>query len=302
MRRPRRRRIAPWLLALAVIGMATASSSHLVAASVRSQIVQGGGPCTLDALVVHYQTSFRPGGHVVDRAHVEGLPAECSGAELQVRLSSTSADPQLALSAAPRPVFSVGTDGKGTVLFDPALLIAPLVRVDVGLTSRRVPIPAECERLAASFQRVITGTTAGDRIQANDRENALIYGLGGDDAVYGRDGIDCVVGGPGDDIVSGGDRNGNAVLGQEGRDDVLGGNGDDLLHGGAGADRIVGNDGNDTLYGDAGADTLLGGNGNDVLYVDALDVLADGGTGKNTCFVQPGTRSVVRNCGTVKTW
>ncbi|MCH8045236.1 MAG: hypothetical protein IID44_16110 [Planctomycetes bacterium] len=101
----------------------------------------------------------------------------------------------------------------------------------------------------------VNGTSSGDYITGNSRDNTLM-GNAGADSMYGDSGNDYLYGGAGDD----------AVDGQDGVDNVYGEDGDDWVYGGDGNDYVDAGDGNDNLIGDAGDDTLDGGDGNDTFW------------------------------------
>lgn len=253
----------------------------------------GGGPCTLEPMSVSYRTAFRGQGYVVTHADVSGLPETCTGVGLRIDFLGASG-----LLGSGR--LSALTTGLATVVV-PDVLAEPVTSIHVEMNGKKVAYPPECDHVIAGIRRVITGSTADDGpTYANDRENALMLALSGNDRFSGRDGIDCVVGGPGNDVVSGGDKSANVVLGGGGDDHVYAGNGDDRLYGGEGADRVEGNDGNDLLVAGVGADSLLGGNGNDTLVAGDGTVLVDGGAGRNVCELPRGFSGRHLNCGTVK--
>ena len=99
----------------------------------------------------------------------------------------------------------------------------------------------------------ILGSSKGDWLTGNERDNEL-------------------VGGSGNDRLEGGTGN-DTLYGNEGNDTLIGDAGTDTLSGGAGADTLDGGAGTDTLEGGVGADILIGGAGNDIL---------DGGEGDDT--------------------
>ena len=107
--------------------------------------------------------------------------------------------------------------------------------------------------VATAIENVI-GTSFGDMIQGNSRDN-LFVGGSGDDTAFG---------GIGDDILQGGNDN-------------------DELHGDADDDVIDGGNGNDMLFGDAGNDVLTGGLDDDTVDGGTgIDQLSEAGSGDFT--------------------
>ncbi len=118
-----------------------------------------------------------------------------------------------------------------------------------------------------------------DEVLRRDQQN----GTREDDVLIGSDGDDAISGGSGDDIIFGG----------AGRDLLNGNEGDDQLFGEAGADDLKGGAGDDILDGGEDYDNLLGGIGNDTLIVNNLhDVALDYGhavnSGNDTLVVRQG--------------
>ena len=139
---------------------------------------------------------------------------------------------------------------------------------------------------------------------ANNSNDDVVQGFGGNDTIRSGEGNDRVYAGTGSDYVDGGAGNdtlygyGDTLGGsaaEAGDDTLVGGLGSDVLHGGAGADVLYGDDSqgtgpggndfidggadNDLIVGGAGADTLLGGTGNDTLAGAAGNDVLDGGAG-----------------------
>ncbi|MFT4782325.1 MAG: hypothetical protein ACI9IV_000051, partial [Paracoccaceae bacterium] len=131
----------------------------------------------------------------------------------------------------------------------------------------------------------VTGSAFDDKINGNDRNNALI-GNSGDDDIDGVNGANFLSGGDGHDKIEAGkaefaferdrdkyDRAGSIILGGAGDDDITGGYGDDI---------IDGEGGNDKIDGKKGADLIFGGDGNDNLKGYTKDgAVIVGGAGKD---------------------
>ena len=149
------------------------------------------------------------------------------------------------------------------------------------------------------------GDPEGDRIDANDqilpgenRDDDIVYALGGNDTVRAGNGDDVVYGGNGQDQLFGdagndelhGENDNDTIVGGAGNDTSFGGGGDDYIDDAPGADQGQGNDfseggaGNDTLYGGVGADTLIGGEGNDFLGGEEDNDTLIGGAGNDTAL------------------
>ena len=146
----------------------------------------------------------------------------------------------------------------------------------------------------------VVGSSLGDQIYGNDRDNTVWGGAGddyfdgreGNDVLHGEDGNDTLVGALGDDQLYGGG----------GRDVAYGGVGDDLVGGGAGNDSLFGDAGHDQLYGDDGADFLFGGDGDDVLVGgEGADTLW-GGEGRDYLVAGEGGGTLDGNGGNDSLW
>ncbi|MEO0455773.1 MAG: calcium-binding protein [Cyanobacteria bacterium P01_A01_bin.114] len=77
------------------------------------------------------------------------------------------------------------------------------------------------------------------------------------------------VGTSADDRLEADDNTGWSLSGLEGNDTLIGRGGDDYLEGGSDSDELFGAGGNDTLKGGAGADDLVGGAGNDAYLISS---------------------------------
>ena len=127
----------------------------------------------------------------------------------------------------------------------------------------------------------ITGTEAGERLDATPSWDNVIRAGGGSDTVFGNSGNDTIYGEGGSDNL----------FGSGGADRLYGGLDNDTLQGGAGADTLEGGAGNDTLIGGTGADTYMyrPGDGND--RIDAAADAAPAGEGSIDRLVMAGIRS-----------
>ena len=134
----------------------------------------------------------------------------------------------------------------------------------------------------------ILGSSKGDWLTGNERDNELVGGTGndrleggtGNDTLYGNEGNDTLIGDAGTDTLSGG----------VGADTLDGGAGTDTLEGGAGADTLNGGgsedtylfnagDGTDTITDDGGKIVFLQGTGNDYAGATYTFTRSDGGFG-----------------------
>jgi Ca2+-binding RTX toxin-like protein len=109
----------------------------------------------------------------------------------------------------------------------------------------------------------------------------LLFGEGGIDILLGGAGLDILNGGTGDDFLMG-QLDADSLFGETGADEIYGGDGDDALNGGGDNDLLFGDAGNDVIVGDSGNDQLNGGDGSDTLWggegSDKLFGDADGDT------------------------
>ncbi len=133
--------------------------------------------------------------------------------------------------------------------------------IEINLKNNKLDGPA-AEVTFTNFEG-FAGTEFADEIVAG-KDDAVFYGLGGDDKLTGHLGNDLLDGGAGNDDISGG----------KGEDTIIGGAGDDTLKGGTGDDVFVFNtgDGNDLI-----TDFGKGASSQDVLQidVDGFDSFAD---------------------------
>ena len=133
--------------------------------------------------------------------------------------------------------------------------------IEINLKNNKLDGPAA----AVTFTNFegFAGTEFADTMVAG-KDDAVFYGLGGDDELTGHHGDDLLDGGTGNDDISGG----------KGEDTIIGGAGDDVLKGGTGDDVFIFNtgDGNDLI-----SDFDKGKKSQDILQIDVagFDSFAD---------------------------
>ena len=133
--------------------------------------------------------------------------------------------------------------------------------IEINLKNNKLDGPAA----AVTFTNFegFAGTEFADTMVAG-KDDAVFYGLGGDDELTGHHGDDLLDGGTGNDDINGG----------KGEDTIIGGAGDDVLKGGTGDDVFIFNtgDGNDLI-----TDFDKGKKSQDILQIDVagFDSFAD---------------------------
>ena len=126
---------------------------------------------------------------------------------------------------------------------------------------------------------LIVGTDGNDVLEVSGREDAVVYGLGGDDRLIGGGRNDVLIGGIGEDRIVGGNGR-DVLLGDSGDDALAGGVDGDTLVGGIGRDRLEGGRGGDRLVPGSSAEAVAGGAGNDTLVAEEEAFAQEAARGK----------------------
>ncbi len=190
---------------------------------------------------------------------------------------------------------------------------ASAVTVSLNITGQQNTIGAGFDTLSGIEHLV--GSSFGDALTGNEKDNAL-FGGNGNDTLAGWSGADNMIGGPGNDtyfvenfrdiviekVNEGIDTvntrvsyapfehieniilTGTSAIDATGTSqaNIITGNGAvNFIRGGLGNDTLLGKAGNDTLWGEDSNDTLQGDSGNDELNGGRGNDKLDGGTGTN---------------------